>query len=453
MYFLYNVLLGLGIVILLPKFLLEAWRHGKYVAGFWERLGVTEKIKRDDCPVLWLHCVSVGETQAARPLVQAIRREFPHFKIVVSTVTVTGQKLAREIFKNEAERVLYFPLDWRWTVRRALQAIKPSVVLIMETELWPGFLRECRRSNIPVAIVNGRLSEKSFRRYGLVQSFVSQVVNCLDLAIMQTQADADRIRGLGLEPNRVFVSGNVKFDAGTTDAQNSLTAHLTDRFGLAGKAVILAASTHGPEERLITEAFRGLRNQHPAELRLIIAPRHPERFAEVAELLNASGLRWARRSAKPAAEDAACQIILLDTIGELKTVFPLSTIVFVGGSIAAVGGHNILEPAAVGACIVTGPHTENFREIVTTFVAADALVQLAQVPDEEVTKTLTAVFGELLGDQKHRTVLGQRARNLVLEQRGATARTMEILSGILTDPSRLDNHGDVAVGREGWRSA
>jgi len=453
MYFLYNVLLGLGLVILLPKFLLDAWRHGKYVTGFRERLGFIERINSKDRPVLWLHCVSVGETQAARPLFQAIRREFPQYRIAVSTVTVTGQKLAREIFKNEAEIVFYFPLDWRWTVRRAFRAIEPSVVLIMETELWPGFLRECRSRAIPVAIVNGRLSQKSFRRYGLVRPFVSKVVNCLDLAIMQTEVDAHRIEALGLDPDRVFVSGNVKFDAGTASEQNALSEELAARFDLPGKPVILAASTHDPEEHILVEAFSTLLKRHVSSLRLIIAPRHPARFSEVASLLSASGLRWVRRTAKPTVADADCQIILLDTIGELRSVFPLATIVFVGGSIAVGGGHNILEPAAVGACIVTGPHTENFREIVTSFAEADALVQLAQAPDQEVSKTLTRVFQRLLNDHEHRTVLGQRARNLVESNRGATARTMNILKRILTDTAIAEQSADVAATGEGLRSA
>lgn len=452
MYFLYNVLLGLGFVILLPKFLLDAWRHGKYVTGLRQRLGFIEQINRKNRPVLWLHCVSVGETQAARPLLQAIRREFPHYLIVVSTVTVSGQRLAREIFEKEAERVFYLPIDWRWTVRRALRAIEPSVVLIMETELWPGFLRECRSQGIPAAIVNGRLSEKSFRRYRLVRSFVSQVVNCLDLAIMQTAGDAQRIRYLGLEPGRIFVSGNVKFDAGISGDQDLLTEELAERFALPGSAVILAASTHDPEERIIIAAFQELLNQNSSNLRLVIAPRHPERFAEVASLLKVSGLRWARRTAQPTAEDPTCQIILLDTIGELRALFPLSAIVFVGGSIATVGGHNILEPAAVGACIVTGPHTENFREIVKTFAEADALIQLAPGPDNEVVKTVTNAFHELLADPEQRAVLGERARKLVIENRGATLRTMEILRGILREKAITQKALEVIVSHQGAQS-
>src|SRR6266550_7199497 len=170
MYFIYSLLLGLGFLLLLPRFLIDAFRHGKYVAGFRERLGSLSPLTNDGRPVVWIHCVSVGETQAARPLVRAIRARFPEHLIAISTITATGQNLAREVFEHDAAKVFYFPFDWRWVVRRTLKAIKPDAVLVMETELWPGFLRECQQQHIPVAIVNGRLSEQSFRRYRLIRS-------------------------------------------------------------------------------------------------------------------------------------------------------------------------------------------------------------------------------------------------------------------------------------------
>ena len=213
MYLVYSLLLTLGFLILLPRFIIDALRHGKYVAGFRERLGGLQPVD-DSGRVIWLHCVSVGETQAARPLVKGLRQHFSNYTLVVSTTTRTGQKLASELFENEAVRVFYFPFDWRWTVRRALKAIKPSAVLIMETEIWPRFLRECYLQKIPVTIVNGRLSSQSFRRYRWIKGFVSRVLNYLRMAVMQSEADAGRIRALGLDPARVFVSGNLKFDAG-----------------------------------------------------------------------------------------------------------------------------------------------------------------------------------------------------------------------------------------------
>ncbi|HJU53691.1 MAG TPA: glycosyltransferase N-terminal domain-containing protein, partial [Pyrinomonadaceae bacterium] len=235
MYLLYSFLLTLGVVALLPRFIVDAFRHGKYVTGLRERLGGLPAIESGGRPVVWLHCVSVGETQAARPLARAILERFPSHALVVSTTTATGQRVAREVFRTDATAVIYFPFDWAWAVRRSLRAVNPSAVLIMETELWPNFLRECKRRGLPVAVVNGRLSEKSFRRYQRVRRFVKRIVGDLALALMQTEADAERMRALGLVPERVFVSGNVKFDGGEMDADGrQLTEELRARFHLDG---------------------------------------------------------------------------------------------------------------------------------------------------------------------------------------------------------------------------
>lgn len=435
MYFVYSLVLTLGFLILAPRFLFDALRHGKYVAGFRERLGFLSPIQHNGQPVIWLHCVSVGETQAARPLVGGIRERFPDHLLAVSTITATGQNLAREVFKNQDARVFYFPFDWPWTVRRALRIIKPSAVLIMETELWPGFLRECRAQQIPVAIVNGRLSEQSFRRYRFIKGFISQVLQCLDLAIMQTGADADRIRRLGLDAYKISISGNLKFDAGTKSVTESLTEELRLRFNVDGSPLILAASTHGPEERIILEAFQQIRSESATRLRLMIAPRHPERFAEVARLIRTSGLQWTSRTAPPAPGDWQCDVILLDTIGELPGVYALASIVLVGGSIAKTGGHNILEPAAVGACIVTGAHTHNFEVIVDTFAKAGAIIQLAPMSEEEARIELGDVLRELLASPQRRQELGQRARSLVEQNRGATEHTLRLLTPMLAAQS------------------
>lgn len=431
MYLVYSFLLGLGFVIMLPKLLLDAWRHGKYISGLGERLGSVSNSSADK-PVIWIHCVSVGEVQAARPLVHALSREFPAHSIFVSTVTITGQAVAREVFKELASRVFYFPIDWSWTVRRVLNSINPALVLIMETELWPNFLRECRTRDIPVAIVNGRLSEKSFSRYKWVPSFFSKVINHLSLALMQTEADAERMRKLGLVSERVTVCGNVKFDAGEEDHSRSLTDELTTRFGFSNsRPVIVAASTHEPEERIIFESFRKLHQTPKSDVRLVIAPRHPERFSAVAALLQDSGFSCVRRSAPIADSDRDADIVLFDSIGELRSLFPIASIVFVGGSLAPVGGHNILEPAAVGACIVTGPHTQNFDEIVRTFNSRNAMVQLGFEENGTVPGTLSSVFAELLNDRAKCNELGRRGKALIEENRGATSCIIEHLKGLV----------------------
>ena len=441
MYFIYSLLLGVGFLILLPRFLLDAFRHGKYVAGFRERLGSVAPIRSDrerGRPVVWIHCVSVGETQAARPLVQGIRERFPEYLIAISTITLTGQNLAREIFKHNAAKIFYFPFDWQWVVRRTLKAINPKSVLVMETELWPGFLRECKLQQIPVALVNGRLSEQSVRRYRLIKRFMTRVLSSLTLAIMQTEADAARLRALGMNAAGTLVAGNMKFDAGTAPATDSLTNEFRERFKLtADSNLILAASTHTPEEVIILNSFRQVVSRAQSKLRLIIAPRHPERFTEVADLLKASGLRWVHRTSPAEASDGDVDVILLDSIGELNSIYSLASIVFVGGSIAKTGGHNILEPAAVGAAVITGPHTYNFQSIVETFVKAGAIVQLQPMSDSATIVELADVILDLLGDPAGRNELGKLAQRLVQENRGATERTLQLLTPILSNPARI----------------
>jgi 3-deoxy-D-manno-octulosonic-acid transferase len=432
MYFVYSLLLTLGFVVLLPRFLFDAFRHGKYVVGFRERLGQLSGIETQSRPVVWIHCVSVGESQAARPLVSGLRQRYPNHVLVISTTTLTGQNLARELFKSEAAKVFYFPFDWRWTVRRALKAINPSAVLIMETELWPSFLHEAHRQQIPVAIVNGRISHQSFRRYKWISRFVSRVLKCLSVGIMQTEVDAERIRSLGLPASKVFVAGNLKFDAGTMPSSNTLADELQKRFNIDDEAqLILAASTHAPEERVMLEAFQRLRTGVSQNIRLLLAPRRPERFADVASLLDSSGLTWTRRSNPLSPIDQTCDAILLDTIGELPAIYSLAAVVFVGGSIANNGGHNILEPAAVGAAIVTGPHTYNFAGIVTVFAKNQAIIQLPVLSEGQAVKALWNVFRELLTDSQRRRDLGQRAKQLVEQNQGATERTLDLLDSLL----------------------
>jgi 3-deoxy-D-manno-octulosonic-acid transferase len=442
MYLLYSFLLTLGVIALLPRFVTDAIRNGKYVAGWRERLGRLPDIKTTNRPLIWLHCVSVGEAQAARPLARAVIKEFPSYKLLVSTTTLTGQRIARDVFRDDAAAVIYFPFDWAWTVRRALKKVDPSAVLIMETELWPNFLRECRRRHTSVAIVNGRLSERSFRRYQFIRGFTKRIVNDLDLALMQSEADAERMRALGIRPERVFVSGNLKFDVGEDSNERALTATLRERFGIdAERQLIVAASTHAPEEKIFLEAFKQLRSVAGRDkVRLLIAPRHPERFAEVATLLDASGFTWSRRSAEASATDSTCDVILLDSIGELRAVYPLATVVFVGGSLAPTGGHNILEPAAAGACTVTGAHTFNFKTVVADFLEADALVQLPELSEADAPFELSSVLEKLLADDERRRAIAENARAALEKNRGATARTIKLLSPILAATSNQAAH-------------
>jgi 3-deoxy-D-manno-octulosonic-acid transferase len=433
MYLVYSFLLTLGLLVLLPRFLFQAIAHGKYISGFAERLGSVKVPDNFEAPVIWIHCVSVGETQAARPLVDQLRQQFPSERIVISTVTLTGQRLAREVFKDHAQIVFYFPFDWRWTVRRSLDRIRPSLVLIMETELWPNFFRECQRRDVPLALVNGRISRQSQRQYALVRPLIKRVLSALSLAAMQSEADAQRITDLGMGPARVQVTGSMKFDAGKLLAREDVTRELDSRFKFRSAApVILAASTHGPEEKILIESLGRLSEY--GRVRLLLAPRHPERFNEVATLIHSSGLSWARRTNAATESDAMADIVLLDTIGELPGAYPLADIVFVGGSIAQHGGHNPLEPAAVGACVVTGAHTSNFQAIVDLLLEGEGLVQLPTLDEVNAPIQLGRVFSELLADPVNRQQLGQRAKTIFETNQGATNRTLALLKPFLNAP-------------------
>lgn len=429
MYLAYSLLLSLGSLLLIPYFLFKALAHGKYVEGLRQRLGSLPQVGKR--PVIWLHCVSVGETQAARPLVDRLKQAFPHHALVVSTITRTGQTLARDVFGAHAESVFYFPFDWRWTARRALRTISPDAVLIMETELWPNFLRECEAREIPVALVNGRISRQSFGRYSFIKFFLRRVLRSVSVAVMQSDVDAGRLRDLGMPVSRLHTAGNLKFDAKDISVATEKTAEIRERFGLRDDVpVVLAASTHAPEEKIILDSFKQL----DQSVRLMLAPRHPERFQEVASLIRESGLSWARRTEAPNAADANARVILLDTIGELPATYSLATVVFVGGSIVDRGGHNVLEPASAGVPVVTGAHTHNFHAIVDSLNEAHAIVQLPPVDGSEAARELARALTELLSNPDQRRELAARAKQLIAINQGAAERTIKLIAPLLSTP-------------------
>lgn len=439
MYLAYSLLLSLGLLVLIPHFLFQALAHGKYIAGLRQRLGSVPPVNGK--PVIWLHCVSVGETQAARPLAQRLQQQFPHHALVVSTITRTGQNLARDVFRSQAASIFYFPFDWRWTARRALKAINPDVVLIMETELWPNFLRECKARQIPVALVNGRISRQSFRRYQLITFFLRRVLSSLSIAVMQSEMDAERLGELGMPKERLFTAGNLKFDAEVAGGLANKTEEIRTRFGLeTGAPLILAASTHSNEEEIILESVKQSGVARP--VRLMIAPRHPERFKEVASLIQASGLSWSRRTNPPEPNDTDSTVILLDTIGELPAVYELAQIVFVGGSIVDKGGHNVLEPAASGVAIVTGAHTHNFQAIVELMHEANAIVQLPALEGAAAADELAHAIAKLLANTEERAELGRRAKQLVTDNQGAADKTMKLIAPLFAAARRASSNSD-----------
>ncbi|MGI8788102.1 MAG: 3-deoxy-D-manno-octulosonic acid transferase [Pyrinomonadaceae bacterium] len=425
MFLLYSILLTVGFLALLPRFLFQR----KYAAGFRERLGRLPDFDAEGKPVVWLHCVSVGETQAARPLVEEIKENFPEYKLVVSTTTLTGQTVAREIFANDAALVFYFPFDWKFSVRRALRRIKPKVILLMETEIWFNFVREAGKSGAKIALVNGRLSEKSAQRYAIIRRTFQRVFHFVNVALMQESKDARRLIDLGVRYPKVKITGNIKFDQ--PFEASDLTEEFRKRFSISKDApLIVAASTHAPEESLIADAFKQVyKTAKIARLpRLLIVPRHPERFAEVAETIKATGFEWARRSDAPSSHDAAAEIILLDSIGELRAILPLAEIVFVGGSLIPHGGQNVLEAAAARTAIVTGFYTMNFEAIVQELVSEGALIQLPKLDEKEAFSELVEIFTNLLQTEEKRERLAANAFRVMNANRGATAKTIEYLA-------------------------
>ncbi len=438
MLFLYSIALSLAFILMLPLFVL---RRAKYAAGFSQRLGNYPRFDHDGRPVIWIHCVSVGETNAARPLVNALKQRFPLHRLIVSTTTKTGQELATKIFAEKAEAVFYFPFDWKFSVKRALERYKPAAVLLMETEIWPRFISEAKLSGAKVAIVNGRLSNRSTGRYSLARRFIGSVLDDVDLALMQGGNDAERIIGLGCK--RSLVTGNLKFDLDLENDDDAITEELDSRFGFtsSGRPLIVAASTHDPEERFVLDAFCSTAaGSQTIKPRLLIAPRHPERFDQVAKTVREfsngpacefPGFKTARRSDGISPDHADSDIIILDSIGELRAVYPLAEIVFVGGSIIPHGGQSILEPAAAGKAIITGHHTHNFEDAVHAFLDSGAIIQLPDKAGEQIVDELFISFVDLLENDDERRSLGLNAAAVMNANRGATRRTIDALIEIL----------------------
>jgi 3-deoxy-D-manno-octulosonic-acid transferase len=444
MYLAYSIALSLLFLALLPYFLYQSAKSGKYLGSFKERLGWIPTTGSDGRPTIWLHAVSVGEFIAARPLISALRRENPAHRIVVSTTTLAGQRLARTFSPGDCDAVFYFPFDWTFSVRRALGHIGPQLVIIMETELWPNFLRQCRIRGVTTVLANGRLSQRSFGRYKIARRFISRVLDDISLLVMQSETDAERARLLGAGPDRVRVCGNMKYDV-EDGSRQTVASHDLDRLGLfASGKLIVAGSTAPGEEEVVLEAFRAVRRTRSLEnTRLVIAPRHPERFDEVAGLIARSEFTLARRSEAIRSSEGSssvvnpnsphhqgisvtsrpADVVLLDSIGELAAVYRHAAVVFVGGSLVPRGGHNIIEAAVYAKPIVVGPHMNNFRQVVADFTAGDALVQI----ESNSAATLAAELIRLLSNTEFAAALGARAMDILDKSRGATECTLSAI--------------------------
>ncbi|MDR3763389.1 MAG: 3-deoxy-D-manno-octulosonic acid transferase [Acidobacteriota bacterium] len=414
MYFLYSLTLGLLLVLTLPWWLVQMLRLGKYRAGLRERLGfVAQRLRVDDTrPVVWLHAVSVGETLAVVPMVERLRGA--GWRVVVSTTTHTGQRLARNKFG--AENVFYFPLDIPFCIRPYLKLLRPRLVVLAETEFWPNFLRMARQSGARVAVVNARISDRSYPRYLRFKNLLRRVLAPVDLFLAQSENDAHRLRAIGAVAERVEVAGNLKFDA-APPVESEAVAAIGAALRRAGAPVIVAGSTVEDEEAHVLKAFRLVLKEFP-DATLVLAPRHKERFEEVAGVLRARHVKFVRRSASNSTQsDLRGAVLLLDTLGELAAVYRYCDLAFVGGSLVPRGGHNILEPAFFSRAILTGPHTENFRDILRCFEEGGAVVRCT-------IENLGVTFILLLRETQAREGLGTSAQKVLLAQRGATQRSV-----------------------------
>lgn len=453
-YFLYSVLTSIAVVLLLPYWIVQGLRRGKYLSNLGERLGFTYPSLRNlpeaQRGVIWIHAVSVGEALSGVTLARRLKDSYPDRPLIVSTTTRTGQELARHRMPF-ADAIIYFPLDWSFAVRRAFRAVNPELVIILETEIWPNFLREAARRRVPVLFVGGRLSPRSFARYlrwfgvlgFLLKPFLARVLSQPAAFLMQTEEDAERLRLLGAPGDRISINGNLKYDQ-ELPANSPLAAWLEKQVTERDRRpLVVAGSIVANEEPLVLIAFGTFQGDHPRAL-LVLAPRKPERFTAAAEFIDESHRKFLRRSqlpipgpsgsvfAGPSAdgvipEDAT--VILLDSIGELASLYRVADVVFVGGSLVPAGGHNILEPAAFGKTPVVGPHTENFAEITARFVASGAAIQASSPEDVGVA------WLDLLKNPWRLQQSGETAKRLVEESRGATARALEKIAEYLPPPA------------------
>jgi 3-deoxy-D-manno-octulosonic-acid transferase len=438
MYFLYRIVTALGMLVIAPYYAWRGWRRGEPASSLGERLGSlpSEMIARAAVSpeAIWIHAVSVGEVLAAQPLVERLKARFPRRAVFVSTTTETGQRLAHERLRS-ADGIFYFPLDWVVTVRRALCAIRPALVVIMETEIWPNFLREARRSEIPVAFVNARISERSFTRFKrwrfLVGEFYARILRDAEVFLAQTPDDAVRLLEMGAPEDSVKVIGNLKYDS-DPPAIGAFGLWLQGQTRRQERwPILIAGSVVAEEEESVLAAYDIVQRQWRHAL-LVLAPRKPDRFATATRISSSQGWTTIERSGinleLPLDENA--DVLVLDSIGELAGLYSIADAVFVGGSLVPSGGHNILEPAWFSKPPVFGPSMENFRDMSNQFLAAKAAV--------EVTSGLHLgkVWVQLIEDNDLRRLMGTAAQGLCESNRGATDRALDCIGSLLRNTER-----------------
>lgn len=420
---LYQPVFLLAFLVYSPVLLWRAATDRRYRRSLKERMGFSPRLPGTG-DVVWIHGVSVGEVKAASNFLLLLRQKRPDLRIVVSTTTPNGHLVARQEYKDLP--VVFYPLDFANFPARAIDRIRPRCVLLMELEIWPNFLQAAHARGIPVAVINGRISERTFRGYRLARGLLPQL-DLISVYCVQDPAYQKRLLDLGVESARVHVTGNMKYDSVVMGDHASARASLRPWLAPAGERVLVAGSTHHDEEVAVLQAVDAVRARHQVDVRVVLVPRHPERAGAICDQIAAAGrpfVRWSSvATTLPALPPAA--VVVVDTIGQLQRFYSACDVAFVGGSLIPHGGQNMLEPAAQGRAVIFGPHTSNFRRDVELLREADAVVQVA-TRDEFVHE-----LGLLLTDAERRTRLGERARAVIAGNQGATARTFELVRGLL----------------------
>lgn len=418
-----------ALLVLAPLIVWQSLRTGKYREGYRQKLLGLAPWRAGDATCIWIHAVSVGEVNLLATILTHLRAAHPDWQFAISTTSRAGYELASKKYADLT--VFYCPLDFSWAVRNAMRRIRPTILVLAELELWPNLVAAAKQHGVRVAVINGRLSDTSFPGYRRIRPLIASLLRQIDLVAAQNEESAERFRSLGAPPDRVHVTGSLKYDGAQTDRNNSRTAALRELAGISDDDIVfLAGSTQEPEEQIAIDIFHRLSPKYPS-LRLILVPRHPERFEAVAKLLDASGLKWTRRSQLDSRLKLAprasllSRIILIDTIGELSDWWGAAQIAFVGGSFGTRGGQNMIEPAAYGAAVSFGPNTRNFRDIVAALLSADAA---AVVRDAAELETFVR---RCVNEPEYAAALGTRSRSLVATQLGAMARTAVLLQSLL----------------------
>lgn len=424
-----NCVYALLLLAVAPVLVYRRMRFGKYRGGWREKLTGQLVRQHPDRQCIWFHAVSVGEVLQLQKVLDETTSRFPAVELFITTTTDTGYEVART--KYSQHTVAYFPLDFTWAVSQALKSIHPDLVVLVELELWPNFIFQCHKRAIPLALINGRIGEKSFRGYSKITPLLRRVLECFDVLAVQNETYGRRLISLGAPADRVVVTGNIKFDRAESDRSSVKTMDLRRAFGIQpDEQVFIAGSTQSPEEMYALDAWRSLRADFP-NLRLILVPRHKERFEDVAELVHQRGVPLLRRSEHNGPVNgvpASRPVILLDTLGELAACWGLADIAFVGGSLTNRGGQNMLEPAGYGAAVLFGPNTWNFKDITEALMSRDG-ARVVRNADE-----LTSVLRELLENPSLAKQLGRTACEFVAEQQGATVKTVNQIVPLISIP-------------------